>query len=80
MKMKEFGPPGGARVPGAPLGSANAKYVVVRLFTQSHHPPLHSTVCGELLIQISKKNKATGNKKIAKLFETTSNSIIYCER
>ena len=23
MKMKEFGPPGGARVPGAPLGSAN---------------------------------------------------------
>ena len=24
MKMKEFGPPGGARVPGAPLGSANA--------------------------------------------------------
>ena len=21
--MKEFGPPGGARVPGAPLGSAN---------------------------------------------------------
>ena len=25
MKMKEFGPPGGARVPGAPLGSANDK-------------------------------------------------------
>ena len=25
MKMKEFGPPGGARVPGVPLGSANAK-------------------------------------------------------
>ena len=25
MKMKEFGPPGGARVPGAPLGSANAE-------------------------------------------------------
>ena len=24
MKMKEFGPPGGARIPGAPLGSANA--------------------------------------------------------
>ena len=24
MKMKEFGPPGGARVPGAPRGSANA--------------------------------------------------------
>ena len=24
MKMKEFGPPGGGRVPGAPLGSANA--------------------------------------------------------
>ena len=24
MKMKEFGPPGGARVPGAPLRSANA--------------------------------------------------------
>ena len=24
MKMKEFGPPGGARVPGTPLGSANA--------------------------------------------------------
>ena len=23
MKMKEFGPPGGARIPGAPLGSAN---------------------------------------------------------
>ena len=23
MKMKEFGPPGGARVPGSPLGSAN---------------------------------------------------------
>ena len=23
IKMKEFGPPGGARVPGAPLGSAN---------------------------------------------------------
>ena len=23
MKMKEFGPPGGTRVPGAPLGSAN---------------------------------------------------------
>ena len=23
MKMKEFGPPGGAHVPGAPLGSAN---------------------------------------------------------
>ena len=23
MKMKEFGPPGGARVPGAPLRSAN---------------------------------------------------------
>ena len=23
-KMKEFGPPGGARVPSAPLGSANA--------------------------------------------------------
>ena len=42
------------------------KYVVVRLFTQSHHLPLHSTVCGKLLIQISKKNKATGNKKITK--------------
>ena len=29
MKMKEFGPPGGARVPGAPLGSTNgyAKYI-----------------------------------------------------
>ena len=25
MKMKEFGPPGGARVPGAPLGSANGR-------------------------------------------------------
>ena len=25
MKMKEFGPPGGARVPGAPLGSANGQ-------------------------------------------------------
>ena len=25
IKMKEFGPPGGARVPGAPLGSANVK-------------------------------------------------------
>ena len=25
MKMKEFGPPGGARVPGAPLRSANGK-------------------------------------------------------
>ena len=24
MKMKEIGPPGGVRVPGAPLGSANA--------------------------------------------------------
>ena len=23
MKMKEFGPPGGAHIPGAPLGSAN---------------------------------------------------------
>ena len=22
MKMKEFGPPGGAHIPGAPLGSA----------------------------------------------------------
>ena len=27
LKMKEFGPPGG-RVPGAPLGSANALYSV----------------------------------------------------
>ena len=26
MKTKEFGPPGGARVPGAPLGSANDWY------------------------------------------------------
>ena len=26
MKMKEFGPPGGARVPGAPLRSANANF------------------------------------------------------
>ena len=25
MKMKEFGPPGGARIPGAPLVSANAE-------------------------------------------------------
>ena len=27
MKMKEFGPPGGARVPGAPLRSANGLVV-----------------------------------------------------
>ena len=26
MKMKEFGPPGAARVPGAPLGSANGNH------------------------------------------------------
>ena len=26
MKMKEFGPPGGAHVPGAPLRSANVSY------------------------------------------------------
>ena len=29
MKMKEFGPPGGARVPGAPLGSANDIYIYI---------------------------------------------------
>ena len=27
MKMKEFGPPGGARIPGTPLGSANGHCV-----------------------------------------------------
>ena len=32
MKMKEFGPPGGARVPGAPLGSANDYCSIIQDF------------------------------------------------
>ena len=34
MKMKEFGPPGGARVPGAPLRSAN-DFIMKTPFTKS---------------------------------------------
>ena len=35
MKMKEFGPPGGARVPGAPLGSADGFYPKWRICVQN---------------------------------------------
>ena len=40
MKMKEFGSPGGARVPGAPLGSANGIDITHR-HTSSHIPIGH---------------------------------------
>ena len=29
MKMKEFGPRGGANVPGAPVGSASAEVLLI---------------------------------------------------
>ena len=57
MKMKEFGPPGGARVPGAPLGSANAadmEFSVTNFFCLhfSEHAQWGLPVMSDILVKI----------------------------
>ena len=54
MKMKEFGPPGGARVPGAPLGSANVKvyskkfWSMTYFFQYNFHLHISASICESL--------------------------------
>ena len=47
MKMKEFGPPRGARVPGAPLRSANENWLTIN--TTEMFTIIIQNLCNSLL-------------------------------
>ena len=66
MKMKEFGPPGGARVPGAPLGSANAD--------GTHPTGMHS--CSQAVRTSCVHTKGTRNRKLS-LMSAVSSLIFF---
>ena len=58
MKMKEFGPPGGARVPGAPLGSANvySTVYICEMHCWNISANIEHTLDFALYIQYDKRN------------------------
>ena len=77
MKMKEFGPPGGARVPGAPLGSANA-------YCDGNNMKTPSSINLDTLHVPCVRQKTIANKYFSvadpKLWNALRNDFQNCER